>query len=163
MKILFVCMGNICRSPAGDIVLRQMIDAAKLTAQVSIDSAGTIGIHTGKAPDARMSNTLIKRGYSITGASRKVTEADLEEFDLILAMDHDNFDDLMRLSEKSDHRNKNKIKMFTDYCSEHGNNFVPDPYYGGQDGFDYVADLVEDGCRNLVDKIKINIKNASIT
>lgn len=153
MKILFVCMGNICRSPAGEIVFRHLVAEAKLTDKVTIDSAGTIGFHTGKGPDARMSETLRKRNYTITGSSRKITSDDLQAFDLILAMDHDNYEDIMQLAESTPDTTA-EIKLFTDYCTEHDDTFVPDPYYGGQDGFEYVADLMEDGCQKLLSEIK---------
>ena len=144
-------MGNICRSPAGDNVFRHMVESAELVDHYTIDSAGTLDYHTGNPPDARMSATLVQRGYEIQGAARQITAQDLDDFDLILAMDHDNFDNIHRLANDS---NEHKIKMFTDYCSEHENNFVPDPYYDGQAGFEFVADLIEDGCRKLLEETR---------
>jgi len=146
-SILFVCMGNICRSPAAEIIFRQMVEDNELEDFYHIDSAGTIGYHTGNAPDPRMSATLASRGYEPQGSARQITAQDLDDFDLILAMDHDNFDGIQALAEDE---HEHKIKMFTDYCTKFPNNFVPDPYYGGEEGFEFVADLIEDGCRNLL-------------
>jgi len=149
-KILFVCLGNICRSPAGENVLRHLAEKAGLLDELVIDSAGTAGWHIGKAPDSRMSATLISRDIPVTGAARQFSAEDLEEFDLILAMDHDNYEGILSLDNGT---HSNKVKMFTDYCTQHNDTFVPDPYYGGQEGFDHVADLLEDGCTEILKEI----------
>lgn len=151
-RVLFVCMGNICRSPAADIVFHHMVGQAGLSGHIEIDSAGTINHHTGKGPDPRMSDELSSRGYPIEGSARQVTKADLEHFDLILAMDDENLDDLLLLNGNGN--NREKIQPFTSFCTEHETDHVPDPYYGGRGGFARVADIVEDGCRGLLDHLR---------
>lgn len=151
-RVLFVCMGNICRSPAAEIIFRQQVDEAGLSEAIAIDSAGTIGFHAGKGPDPRMADTLRRRGYAIAGRSRQVTTRDLAEFDLILAADSENLADLRRLDRDGLHRAK--IRLLVDYCVEKEATHVPDPYYGGQQGFEEVADLVEDACAGLLEEIR---------
>ena len=133
-RVLFVCMGNICRSPAAEIVFRQQVSEAGLNDSIHIDSAGTIGYHSGKRPDPRMADTLRRRGYPIAGRARQVTARDLADFDLLLAADPEN--------------------LAVDYCVDKEADHVPDPYYGGQQGFEEVADLVEDACAGLLDEIR---------
>ncbi|MCW1887664.1 low molecular weight phosphotyrosine protein phosphatase [Luteolibacter flavescens] len=154
-RVLFVCMGNICRSPAAEIVFRKQVDEEGLTDAIHIDSAGTIGYHAGKGPDPRMADTLRRRGYEITGRSRQVTSEDLRDFDLVLAADEDNLKDLRRLDRAGTYRGK--IRLLVEYCVEKEASHVPDPYYGGQRGFEEVADLVEDACQGLLDSIKRQI------
>jgi len=152
IRVIFVCMGNICRSPAADIVFHHMVEQAGLADRIDIESAGTIGYHTGRGPDPRMSDELASRGYPIDGSARQVTRADLDDFDLVLAMDDDNLDDLHHLDRKG--TRTATIKPFTSYCSEHDDREVPDPYYGGRSGFEKVADIVEDGCRGLLEQLR---------
>jgi len=147
-RILFLCMGNICRSPAGHCVMQHLVDAAGLTEQFEIESAGTIGFHVGSSPDIRMQQVMHERGIPVIGASRQLESADLEHYDLILAMDQDNLAGARSLARKR--RYLKKIKLFCEYCTEHDETEVPDPYYGGDRGFDHVMDLIEDGCRNLL-------------
>ena len=151
-RVLFVCMGNICRSPAAEIVFRQKVEEAGLSGRIEIDSAGTIGYHTGHGPDARMSATLKKRGYTIAGKARQILSADLQNFDLILVMDAENLANVRAL-DKAAHFQA-KIRRFTEYCTRHQAEEVPDPYYGGQEGFDHVADLVEDAAEGLLDTLR---------
>ena len=151
-RVLFVCMGNICRSPAAEIVFRKQVAEARRSADFSIDSAGTIGIHAGKGPDARMAATLKSRGYTIAGKSRQIRASDLDAFDLILVMDEDNLADVRALDRR--HLHHDRIHLFTDYCTEHEANEVPDPYYGGQAGFEKVVDLVEDAAAGLLASVK---------
>jgi len=150
-RVLFVCMGNICRSPAAEIVFRKQVADAGRSGDFLIDSAGTIGFHAGKGPDPRMAATLSSRGYPIAGKSRQIDEQDLEDFDLILVMDQDNLANVRTLDRGRQHQDK--IRLFTDYCSRHEANEVPDPYYGGQSGFEKVADLVEDAAAGLLASI----------
>jgi protein-tyrosine phosphatase len=147
-RVLFVCMGNICRSPAADIVMRKLVSSERLSGRIEIDSAGTIGYHTGKGPDPRMAATLTRRGYSPSGSARQVLLADLDAFDLVLAMDEDNFRDLRDLAKTAAQRVK--IRRFTEFCHNHQATAVPDPYYGGDEGFEDVADLIEDGAKGLL-------------
>ncbi|MFC7338812.1 low molecular weight protein-tyrosine-phosphatase [Haloferula chungangensis] len=151
-RVLFVCMGNICRSPAAEIVFRKLVHDEGLDERIEIDSAGTIGYHAGNPPDHRMSATLENRGYEITGQSRQIKAPDLDAFDLVLVADNDNLNDVKRLD--IDQKHLPKIKLITDYCVEKEAKHVPDPYYGGASGFEEVADLVEDACAGLLDHLK---------
>ena len=150
-KVLFVCMGNICRSPAADIVFHKVVADAGCDGDFEIDSAGTIGYHAGSPPDHRMAATLVVRGYRIHGKARRVTAADLDRFDLVLAMDRDNEHELHHLASPA---NRHKIRRFTEFCTGHDAADVPDPYYGGQQGFEHVVDLIEDGCAGLLGEIR---------
>ena len=151
-RVLFVCMGNICRSPAAEIVCSKMLSESDLADFVEIDSAGTIGYHSGKGPDPRMSATLKSRGYPIFGRARQVSPKDLEDFDLILVADEENLADVRRLA--PDGSLWPKIKLLVEYCESHAVPRVPDPYYGGQSGFEEVADLVEDACAGLLIQLR---------
>jgi protein-tyrosine phosphatase len=139
-KVLFVCMGNICRSPAGEAVMRRF--AEEFRVDVEVDSAGTHDYHIGKPADPRMKLAAESRGYELT--SRKVTDEDLrpERFDLVLAMDSDNHAVLHEMAGGI----KTHIRMFSDYLDENWPSDVPDPYYGDEDGFDEVLDMLEEGC-----------------
>ncbi len=151
-RVLFICMGNICRSPAAEIVFRKMVEEAGLAAAIHIDSAGTIGYHAGKGPDPRMAATLKARGYAIAGRSRQVCPDDLDDFDLLLAADGENLADLRHL-DRSGARH-GKIRLLVEYCREKEASHVPDPYYGGQRGFDEVVELVEDACAGLLAELR---------
>lgn len=140
-------MGNICRSPVGENVMRKLLEDAELIHEVRCDSAGIIGYHTGDPPDPRMYAAGRRRGLPMTGQARQVTRADLNDFDLILAMDDDNHTDLLKLSTE---HNRHKIKRFCEYCVVHPDKEVPDPYYGGPAGFEQVLDLLEDGCAQIL-------------
>lgn len=155
-RVLFVCMGNICRSPAAEIIFRKQVGDAGLDEAIDIDSAGTIGYHAGKGPDPRMADTLRRRGYPIAGRARQVTAADLAEFDLVLAADEENLADLRRIDREGLHRAK--IRLLVDSCVEKEATHVPDPYYGGQQGFEEVADLVEDACAGLLEEIRRELR-----
>jgi protein-tyrosine phosphatase len=150
-RILFVCMGNICRSPAAEIVFHQMVRKAGREKDFLIDSAGTLGIHQGNPPDHRMRHHLKQRGYEIFGTSRKITADDLELFDLILVMDDDNESEVRALDRSR--RFSAKIRRLTDYGTRHQATEVPDPYYGGDAGFVQVIDLIEDACEGLLKSI----------
>ncbi len=147
-RVLFVCMGNICRSPAAEIVFRKMVIDAGREGDFEIDSAGTIGFHKGNPPDPRMAAHLAKRGYPVQGRARQLVASDLRDFDLILTMDEDNLADALALdpSRKFHH----KVKPFVDFLRENEAPRIPDPYYGGDSGFAHVIDLLEDGCSNLL-------------
>lgn len=145
-------MGNICRSPAAEGVLRTLLEKEPLSHQVRVDSAGTIAYHTGEPPDSRMVAAAARRGYRLGGKARAVEHADFEKFDLILAMDRSNLRDLQRYTRKSSGRAR--IALFCDYCVAHTEQEVPDPYYGGDEGFRRVLDLLEDGCGEISRLIK---------
>ncbi len=146
-RILFVCMGNICRSPAAEGVLRHMVRAEGLEDRILLDSAGTLGFHSGSPPDARMTRAAARRGIRLEGAARQFTRSDFEAFDLILTMDEDNYTNVRRLDPQDQFLSK--VKRFCDFCQEFDDREVPDPYYGGEAGFEHVMDLLEDGCRQI--------------
>ncbi len=147
INVLFVCLGNICRSPTAHGVFQKMIDDRGLNHRISVDSAGTAGWHTGKAPDARSQRFALKRGYDLSDLrARQAIATDFDEFDVILAMDKQNLKDLQALcpSHFTGH-----LGLFLAF----GNSAVaevPDPYYEGDDGFEKVLDLVEDACQGLL-------------
>jgi len=151
-NILFVCMGNICRSPAGENIFRQVVENAGLSKHIHCDSAGTIGIHSGNKPDTRMSKTIRRRGYRVTGHARQFSLQDFENFNLILVMDNENHKNILKLADTEEERAK--LKMFTSFCLQHHHHEVPDPYYGGDTGFQLVADLIEDGSNGLIKYLK---------
>lgn len=151
-RVLFLCMGNICRSPAGHCVFQHMVNQAGLSEQFEIDSAGTIDFHVGAPPDQRMQESLRKRDIPIIGRARHLNREDLADYDLILAMDKENLRDARSLD--STGQLHPKIKLFCEYCTQHDEREVPDPYYGGKDGFEKVLDLIEDGCANLLKALK---------
>ncbi len=152
VKLLFVCMGNICRSPAAEGVMLHQLEEAGLNGQVSVDSAGTLNYHAGNLPDTRMRQAASQRGLDLTHRARQITPEDLEKFDLILVMDQDNKHEVMLLSGAKAH--VAKIKMFCEFCTGHSETEVPDPYYGGAQGFDLVLDLLEDGCAEITRRLK---------
>jgi protein-tyrosine phosphatase len=149
--ILFVCMGNICRSPSGENVMRKVVGAAGLAEKFHLDSAGTISLHTGDPPDARMCRSLANRGFATAGRARQVKPGDFESFDLILAMDEDNLTDLRGVESRASN-SRAHLQLFCDFCREHDDREVPDPYYGGAEGFERVIDLLEDGCQGILEK-----------
>jgi protein-tyrosine phosphatase len=151
VRVLFVCMGNICRSPAGEGVMRALVTEAGLAAQVDVASAGTLGLHAGKLPDSRMRAAASRRGYELTSRARKFTGADFGAFDLILTMDDDNRRNVLALASTEEQRAR--VRAFCDFCDKHPDKTVPDPYYGGPEGFEHVLDLLEDGCRGIVETI----------
>ena len=152
VRLLFVCLGNICRSPAGEGVMRALVDQAGFADRVEIASAGTIGLHAGELPDPRMRVAAAKRGYELTSHARQIARADLDRFDLILTMDEDNRRNVLALATTDAQRAK--VRRFVDFCREHTDDAVPDPYYGSADGFEHVLDLLEDGCRGVLEKVK---------
>lgn len=146
-KILFVCMGNICRSPAAEGIMKQKLEERGLENSFHIDSAGIHGYHEGELPDPRMRAHASRRGYNLVSRSRPVIEEDFFNFDLIIAMDDDNIRNLNRKS--PDANSRQKIRRMTDFCQKYSDDHVPDPYYGGAAGFEHVLDLLEDACEGL--------------
>lgn len=152
-KILFVCMGNICRSPAAEGIMQKLIDEQNLDNIIKVDSAGTIGFHEGEPADPRMSKHALERGYKLTSSSRKFNpKKDFNEFDYIVTMDDNNYKDIRALDIENKHLNK--IYKIADFFINHEFDEVPDPYYGGADGFELVLNLLEDGSKNLLMKIR---------
>lgn len=150
-RVLFVCLGNICRSPAAEIIFRQQAADAGRAEDFEIDSAGTIGHHQGSPPDSRMAAALERQGFTISGRARQITAADLENFDLIVTMDESNLSDVQRLDKTG--KLHSKIRPFVGFCRHHDDLRVPDPYYGGQRGFDHVIALLEDGCAGILESL----------
>src|SRR5574343_1300382 len=139
-RVLLVCMGNICRSPTAEGVLRHFIKINNLGDKVEVDSAGTHGYHVGEAPDSRTQRAALARGYDLSQLrARKVARQDLDYFDLILDLDKSNLDNLMRMA---DPEQRKRIRLFMDYSRNFDDKEVPDPYYGRGHGFDLVLDMV---------------------
>jgi protein-tyrosine phosphatase len=152
VKILFVCMGNICRSPTAQGVFEKLVREHKLSEHVFIDSAGTHAYHVGEAPDARASAVALRRGVVLIGQrARRVSSADLEEFDYVLAMDEANYADLTELCSPE---NNFRLYRFMDFAPELAISEVPDPYYGGVTGFERVLDLIEAASAGLLADIR---------
>jgi protein-tyrosine phosphatase len=155
LKLLFVCLGNICRSPTAEGVMRDLVAREGLEDEIEIDSAGTGAWHVGSAPDSRATAAARGRGVTLDGQARKVTPADFEEFDLILAMDGSNLNDLRQLAEGEQQRAKVRLLREFDPASEGGSDLdVPDPYYGGERGFEDVFDFVRAACEGLLAQIR---------
>lgn len=151
VKVLFVCMGNICRSPTAEAVFRRYVRDARLDSQITIDSAGTGDWHVGKKPDLRACQAAASRGYDLSAlTARQVCADDFQRFDLILAMDQDNLSMLKALQPSY---SRAEIDLFLRRYNL-GEEGVPDPYYGGDDGFDHVLDLIERGSGALLDEIR---------
>lgn len=151
-SILFVCLGNICRSPAAQGVMQRLIDEHKLSDNFMLDSAGTYAGHAGELPDRRMRVHAARRGYDLTHRSRPVRTLDFEEFDLIVAMDDSNYESLRNMAPSIEA--ERKIVRMIDFCRLHPYYYaIPDPYYEGASGFELVLDLLEDACAGLLESI----------
>lgn len=149
-RVLFVCLGNICRSPAAEEVARSVASERGLESLFEFDSAGLYGGHAGSLPDSRMRAHAVRRGYHLTHISRPVRRSDFSEFDLIVAMDDSNYSRLRGFAATPEEQSK--IVRMADFCRRHpGWDHVPDPYYEGAEGFELVLDLLEDACQALVD------------
>jgi low molecular weight protein-tyrosine phosphatase len=152
-KILFVCLGNICRSPAAEAILKKRLRDENLQDIIYVDSAGTAGYHVDESPDPRMIGYAAKRGYTIEHTTRKFNPVkDFSEFDYIITMDNENFNDV----KSHDNLNKYSHKLFkmAEFCKNSKIDEVPDPYYEGKKGFNNVLDILEDGCTGIMEKIK---------
>ena len=150
-RILFVCMGNICRSPTAEGVTSKILINNRLESTIKVDSAGTHGYHVGEPPDPRTREAAMKRGIDLSGLrARKVVPEDFERFDLLLAMDRDNLALLKRGARPEHHA---KLGLFMSYASRFDTDEVPDPYYGGEQGFELVLDMAEDAARGLIEAV----------
>ncbi len=152
MKVLFICLGNICRSPAAEGVFRFIVEREGLEESFEIDSAGTYGGHAGNLPDARMRAAALKRGYVLDSRSRKLTSDDFYSFDMLIVMDDANYERVSRLA--PDMPSLQKLYRMRDYLTRYSIDHIPDPYYEGVEGFEYVLDLLEDACANLLSKLR---------
>jgi protein-tyrosine phosphatase len=154
-RILFVCLGNICRSPAAENILNHQIEKAGLAGRVLSDSAGTSDYHIGAPPDARMSAAAARRGIVLKGRARQFTREDFERADLILAMDNSNREAILALDPTGIYRDK--VRLLCDHARFHREKEVPDPYYGGREGFERVIELLEDACEGLLAEVREKI------
>ncbi|MEM8778799.1 MAG: low molecular weight protein-tyrosine-phosphatase [Cyanobacteria bacterium P01_G01_bin.49] len=150
-KLLFVCLGNICRSPSAENIMNYLIKQKRLDDQIVCDSAGTSSYHIGASPDRRMRAAAARRNIELIGEARQFDVSDFEKFDLILAMDRENYRDILALDQQNIY--ENKVRLMCDFATEHQEKEVPDPYYGGQSGFDRVIDLLLDACEGLLQEI----------
>lgn len=152
-SILFVCLGNICRSPMAEAIMRRLVEEAGVKSLFHIDSAGLISYHEGEGADPRMKSHAYRHGYRLTHISRPVRPSDFDNFDLIIGMDDSNYDKLRRLAPTLEA--EAKVQRMTDYCTQHVIDHVPDPYYGGAQGFENVIKILEDACAGLLGKLKV--------
>jgi protein-tyrosine phosphatase len=151
-RILFVCLGNICRSPTAEAVFRSIVEREAPDLAVEVDSAGTAGYHIGEPPDLRTQAAARRRGYDLSALRARVVErGDFDRFDLILAMDAANAAELRRRAPAS---RRERVKLFLEFARDLDDTEVPDPYYGGSSGFERVLDLVEAASRGLVEHLR---------
>ncbi|MEH1982100.1 MAG: low molecular weight protein-tyrosine-phosphatase [Nostoc sp.] len=152
-KLLFVCLGNICRSPSAENIMNHLIEQAGLSDRILCDSAGTSSYHVGSPPDRRMSAAAAtKLGIKLRGRARQFQKSDFQDFDLILAMDQENYENILTLDRTQEYQHK--VRLMCEFCSRHTLKEVPDPYYGGEEGFNQVIDLLIDACEGLLTKVK---------
>ncbi|MEH1818386.1 MAG: low molecular weight protein-tyrosine-phosphatase [Nostoc sp.] len=152
-KLLFVCLGNICRSPSAENIMNHLIEQAGLSDRIFCDSAGTSSYHIGSPPDRRMSAAAAtKLGIKLRGRARQFQKSDFQEFDLILAMDRENYENILTLDRTQEYQHK--VRLMCEFCSRHTLKEVPDPYYGGEEGFNQVIDLLIDACEGLLTKVE---------
>ena len=156
-SVLFVCMGNICRSPTAHGVFQQKVIDHGLAGQVRVDSAGTHNYHPGSPPDERSQEHAAQRGYDLSRLrARQIQDTDFEAHDLILAMDWDN---LALIQDECPPAHQHKLRRLTEFCQVHDSPVVPDPYYGGDPGFEHVLDLVEDACQGLLRHVTQQVRS----
>lgn len=149
-RVLFVCHGNICRSPLAEGVLRHLAQQAGVSKEVQTDSAGVIAFHSGEAPDSRMRAVAKSHGIPLGGKARQIRRSDFDDFDLILAMDRSNYDGICRLANNDEERAR--VRMFLSYDPEQDDQAsVPDPYYGGREGFERVLEMAMRGCQRIIE------------
>jgi protein-tyrosine phosphatase len=151
IKVLFVCLGNICRSPMAEGILNDVIEKRGLKEKVLTDSAGTAAYHIGEFPDSRMRQTARQHGLQLTHRARQLRAEDLYQFDYILAMDRANLDDILKLSLMNQEEGQAKIMLLRDFDPQPGTGNVPDPYYGGQDGFEAVYQMLKRSIQSLTE------------
>lgn len=151
-SILFVCLGNICRSPAAEGIMKQVVEEEGVSQDFHIDSAGTGGWHTGELPDARMRSHGAKRGYDFCSRARQFRVSDFDAFDYIVVMDDSNYQNINNLAITPDH--EAKIYRMIDFSQKFSHDHIPDPYYEGASGFELVLDLLEDACEGLLRHIQ---------
>jgi protein-tyrosine phosphatase len=161
-KILFVCMGNICRSPAAEGIAKKILERKGLTGDIEIDSAGTLGYHTGELPDQRMINHASKRGYLLASPARQFNpKKDFDYFDYIVTMDDNNYSEITSLDRRNKY--KNKVMKMVSFGNKIKVGEVPDPYYSGSQGFENVLDILEDSVEGLINKVEDEIRRENQT
>ena len=153
MKLLFVCLGNICRSPAAEGVFLHLLNQRGLSDRFVVDSAGTGGWHTGNPADRRMQAAAGRRGIQLPSRARQISLDDLSDFDLVLTMDDANLTAVQGLAREAGRRATATVRPMLSYAKRFNETEVPDPYYGGEAGFEHVLDLLEDACSNLLDEL----------
>jgi protein-tyrosine phosphatase len=153
MKLLFVCLGNICRSPAAEGVFLHLLNQRGLSDRFVVDSAGTGGWHTGNPADRRMQAAAGRRGIQLPSRARQISLDDLSDFDLVLTMDDANLTAVQGLAREAGRRATATVRPMLSYAKRFTETEVPDPYYGGEAGFEHVLDLLEDACSNLLDEL----------
>lgn len=151
-KVLFICLGNICRSPAAHGIFESIVEKNHDSELFEVDSAGLYSGHQGQLPDRRMRHAAEARGYVLTHRARPVSSLDFLDCDMVIAMDDQNYEDLMHLAPSVEA--SHKIKRMASYLTTHKISYIPDPYYMGHDGFELVLDLLEEACANLYRSIK---------
>jgi len=152
VRVLFVCLGNICRSPTAEGVFRKLVREERLEHLFEIDSAGTHAYHLGEPPDERAQAACARRGVDISGLrGRKATSADIRKFDYVLAMDRENYENLLEITATG---YENRVRLFMEFAPERPEEEVPDPYFGGASGFDRVLDMIEEAARGLLAEIR---------
>jgi len=152
VRVLFVCLGNICRSPTAEGVFRKLVQEQNLARQIEIDSAGTHAYHVGEPPDERAQAAALRRGIDISGLrGRKAIAADIRTFDYVLAMDNENYENLRAICPTG---LESKIRLFLEFAPSRPENEVPDPYFGGTGGFDRVLDMIEEAALGLLEHIR---------
>ena len=161
MRVLFVCLGNICRSPTAEGVMRHKLRAAGLADDVDIESAGTGDWHVGHPPDERATTAAARREIELSGAARRFEAIDFDDFDLILAMDRQNLEDMRSLAPHVDAEGKlGLLRSYDETAHAAGELDVPDPYPGGDDGFEHVLDLIDRACDGLLEEIRERVTRA---
>ena len=151
-KLLFVCLGNICRSPAAEAIMQKLVKKKGLTHEIAVDSAGTSGWHKGEKADRRMREHGQLRGLKLLSLSRPLTISDFDEFDQIFCMDHSNYKNVLNLAPGE--KEREKVHLICNYTQNFPDQEIPDPYYGGKEGFEYVLDLLEDTCMGVLKHIR---------
>jgi protein-tyrosine phosphatase len=155
IRVLFVCLGNICRSPTGEGVMRHLVEKEGMGDQVEVDSAGTGAWHIGEYPDSRMTLAARERGYRLDSRGRQLVKQDFKSFDYVIAMDAKNLSSCLSLAPEDATA---KITPMNSYIRSQEIDGIPDPYFGGGEGFELVMDLIEEGCENLLTEISDDLK-----
>ncbi len=152
ISLLFICLGNICRSPAAEGVMKHMIEQSDLPFDIAVDSAGIGGWHAGELPDRRMRARAQLRGYTLDSRARQFQKADFDRFDYLIVMDEENYREISSRANSTEM--KEKVLRMRDFFRQHkGQKTVPDPYYGDENDFDFALDLIEDGCKGLLERL----------